>query len=326
MAHVAVATTLPVLDCLWLEKMTHTHAKKKFNTLKNSQPQIPAKEARASFHLLTIHTNTVANTVRERPSSQTATRQLSSEGPVIHFLPFCKTRRAQNPNQPRLLSTSCNSWRNMSREKRQLNATFAASQSCKKMAIVSPDPCSPMTNNASLPTFFRSPGILLNHHEQTDQGTCFHCFDWDAGTKPTQLAEDHRLFLPLSWPTKLLPSGPPVASLLPQPYSFLCKTHTFLPNLLRCLGTTPEGLPVRVNQGRAPSFWFNVVDIYQCLQSIHFFSTQCQLIRALPDYHIRAPFWHFRLSYFKCCWTQRSDPTSRARSLSTLMNFHASRP
>ena len=30
--------------------MTHTHAKNKFNTLKNSQPQTSAKEARASFH------------------------------------------------------------------------------------------------------------------------------------------------------------------------------------------------------------------------------------------------------------------------------------
>ena len=35
-AHVVVITTLPVLDCLWLEKMLHTHAKR-------PQPQIPAK-------------------------------------------------------------------------------------------------------------------------------------------------------------------------------------------------------------------------------------------------------------------------------------------
>ena len=61
-----MTTTQPVLDCLWLEKVTHTQAKNKANTWKNSQPQIPAKEARASFHLLTTHTNTVANTVGER--------------------------------------------------------------------------------------------------------------------------------------------------------------------------------------------------------------------------------------------------------------------
>ena len=64
--------------------------------------------------------------------------------------PFCKTRRAQNPAQPRILSTSCNSWHNMSRATWQLKATFATSQSCRKRAIVSPDPCSPMTNSASL--------------------------------------------------------------------------------------------------------------------------------------------------------------------------------
>ena len=27
------------------------------------------------------------------------------------------------------------------------------------------------------------------------QGTCFHCFDWDAGPKPNQLTEDHWLIL-----------------------------------------------------------------------------------------------------------------------------------
>ena len=41
------------------------------------------------------------------------------------FFPFCNTRRAQNPNQPRLLSTSCISWHNMSRAMWQLKATFA---------------------------------------------------------------------------------------------------------------------------------------------------------------------------------------------------------
>ena len=69
---------------------------------------------------------------------------------------FCKTRRAQNPNQPRLLSTSCNSWHNMSRAIWQLKATLATFQSCRKRAIVLPDPCSPMTNNAPVPTLFSS--------------------------------------------------------------------------------------------------------------------------------------------------------------------------
>ena len=70
MAHVAVTPTLPVLDCLWLENVTHTHAKNTFNTL---SLKIPAKEARSSFPFQLFKRNTVANTVRERPSSQTAT-------------------------------------------------------------------------------------------------------------------------------------------------------------------------------------------------------------------------------------------------------------
>ena len=37
--------------------------------------------------------------------------------------PFCNPRRAQKPNQPRLLSTSCISWHMMSRVMRQLNAS-----------------------------------------------------------------------------------------------------------------------------------------------------------------------------------------------------------
>ena len=43
----------------------------------------------------------------------------------------------------------------------------------------------------------------------------------------------------LSQPTKLLRSGPPAASLHPQPCSFPCRSHTFIPNLLLgCLCTT----------------------------------------------------------------------------------------
>ena len=30
-------------------------------------------------------------------------------------------------------------------------------------------------------------GILLSHHVETDQGTCFHCFGWDAGPEFYQL-------------------------------------------------------------------------------------------------------------------------------------------
>ena len=75
------------------------------------------------------------------------------------------------------------------------------SQSCRKRAFVSPDPCNPMTNNASLPTLFSSE-LLATHRSQFSdrqafssaimcrpiQGTCcFRCFDWDAGPNPIPL-------------------------------------------------------------------------------------------------------------------------------------------
>ena len=58
-----------------------------------------------------------------------------------------------------------------------------------------------------------------------------------------------------------------------------------------------EGIPVSINQGRA--FRLNVLDIYQRLRGIHFFSPRSQLIRALPDYHIRASLRSFRLPNLK---------------------------
>ena len=54
----------------------------------------------------------------------------SSPPCTCHSLPsLLQTRRAQNPNQPRLLSTSYNSWHSMSRAMRWLKAAFATSQS-----------------------------------------------------------------------------------------------------------------------------------------------------------------------------------------------------
>ena len=130
----------------------------------------------ASFQLLTIFLETVV-TMREGPSLQTATmftvKQIEGDRPANSAqrdtsptsFPFCKRRRAQNPNQPRLLSTSYNSWHSMSRATWQLKATFATSQSCRKRAIVSPDPCCLMTNNASLPTLF----FLLEILDETEE-------------------------------------------------------------------------------------------------------------------------------------------------------------
>ena len=62
MAYVVVTTTPPVQDCLWLEKVLHTHAGNNFNT------------STCLLSLLThSHETQLANTVTEAPSSQTAT-------------------------------------------------------------------------------------------------------------------------------------------------------------------------------------------------------------------------------------------------------------
>ena len=114
-------------------------------------------------------------------------------------------------------------------------------------------------------------------------------------------------------PLRLLP--------LPQPYSFLCKTHTFLPNLLlRCQSTTLGRKHASQHQPwggphLSGSVWSTHIKAFEVLISS---PSQCQLIAALPDYHIRAPFRSFRLPNLKCS----RAPTSRARSLSTLMNSH----
>ena len=62
-AHVEMTTTLPLLDCLWLEKVLHTHAENNFNTSKRPRwSQIPAKETQ-------LFTRSSGHTVREGPSS-----------------------------------------------------------------------------------------------------------------------------------------------------------------------------------------------------------------------------------------------------------------
>ena len=88
----------------------------------------------------------------------------------------------------------------------QLKATFATFQSCTKRAIVPPDPCSPMTNNALLPTLF---SLELLHEKEEPlsvrqefssaimcKPTKAHAFTDSTGMLgPNQLPEDHQLFL-----------------------------------------------------------------------------------------------------------------------------------
>ena len=59
----------------------------------------------------------------------------------------------------------------------------------------------------------RPKGILLSHHVETDQGTCFHCFGWDAGPEfnhlPTGPNKDKHLSTAVG-PTSLAPCLSPL--------------------------------------------------------------------------------------------------------------------
>ena len=215
MAHVAVTTTLPVLGCLWLEKVTHTRAKNKLNTLKRLQPQNSCKGSTCLLSLLTIHTKHSGQhgegraLITKQPKCSFKQNLRDSSKPA-QLTGACRStdRLVQKPNQPRLLSTSYNSWHSMSDAVWQLRATFATSQSCRKRAIASPDPCSPMTNNAPLATLCslelldEKDESLSIRQESSSAIMCkptkahsFTASTGDAGPKPNQLPEDHRLFL-----------------------------------------------------------------------------------------------------------------------------------
>ena len=71
MAHVAVTTTLPVLDCLWLQEVKHTLKKMGKHSFQHGNSLIERRSSLPSPSNY-LHTN-VVNTMRERPSFQTAT-------------------------------------------------------------------------------------------------------------------------------------------------------------------------------------------------------------------------------------------------------------
>ena len=149
---------------------------------------------------------TVTNTTREMPSSQIATlftlEQIEVKGlaPSPHkdmsltSFPFCTARRAQNPNQPRLLSTSYNSWHNMSRASWQLKATSATLQVMYEEGKCVVGSCSPMMNNAPLPRLFSSESLSPTTRK-SPQSSCAdrsrHMLSlFSTGPKPDQLPED----------------------------------------------------------------------------------------------------------------------------------------
>ena len=122
-------------------------------------------------------------------------------------------RLIQKPSQPRLLSTSYNSWHSVSNAVWQLRATSATSQSWRQREILSPDPCNPITYTASLLhvvclLVFRSLTSAvqlwwnrkpspMNHKSRPllNQKKEKLALRPDAGPHPNQLPEDHRLFL-----------------------------------------------------------------------------------------------------------------------------------
>ena len=89
---------------------------------KLSEKQVPNQFDSASSDLLTVHKNPNQFETRRSFERDTRCAHTTKTDEGTH-------RIAQKPNQPRLLSTSCISWHNLSRAVWQLNATFATSQS-----------------------------------------------------------------------------------------------------------------------------------------------------------------------------------------------------
>ena len=139
--------------------MLRTHAENNFNRSKRSQPQNPAKEAGASFPFKLMHTKHSGQhgegraLITKQPKCSLK-QNLRDPRKLALLTGTCRStdRLVRKPNQPRILSTSFYSWHSMSNAVWQLRATFATSQPCEKREVLSPDPCNPMTYNASLLT------------------------------------------------------------------------------------------------------------------------------------------------------------------------------
>ena len=140
MAHVAVTTTLPVLDCLWFEKKQHTLAKNNFNTSKRPSASKSCKAHTCLLSLPTIHTKNSGPHGEGRAlipkQPECSLRQHlrdTDSGKPAQLTEACRSTNKlfQKPNQPRLLSTSYKSWHSIYNAIWQLKAAFATSQSCK---------------------------------------------------------------------------------------------------------------------------------------------------------------------------------------------------
>ena len=149
-----------------------------------------------------LHT-TVANTMREEPSFQTATmftatnfERLGQTGSARMGLSL--NRQTRSETKP---TTSPSDFMQFLAQHVQ-GYVAAQGHLChlpvlKQMGNCVVGSVQPVTNNAPLPTLFSlelldekeesisiSPGVLLCHRVQPNQGTCFHCFNWDARPKP----------------------------------------------------------------------------------------------------------------------------------------------
>ena len=174
---------------------------------------LSSKGGPTSFHLLTIHT-TVAKTMRERPSFQTATmftatkfERLRQTGSAHRGLSL--NRQARSETKP---TTSPFDFMQFLAQHVQ---GYVAAQchlchlpvlkemgNCVARSVQPDDKQRAITHVVFTRAAQRKggvpvhpPRVLLGHHVQPNQGTCFQCFNWDAGPKPNQLPEDHRLCL-----------------------------------------------------------------------------------------------------------------------------------
>ena len=124
-------------------------------------------------------------------------------------------------------------------------------------------------------------------------------------------------------PQGFLPSGPDAASLHPQPWSLPCRSHQFLPNLLLgCLlynAWQKAYQSASTNEGPnlSGSMWLTFINAFEVFTSSAFNVNSSGLSLTITS---ELPSGTFGFRTWNVPVPRRSAPTSRARSLSTLMN------
>ena len=156
MAHVVVTTTLPVLDCLWLEKyctlMLRTiSTRRKVRSLKflqgkhvppfpshSHETQWPTRRGKVPHHKTAkMFTEAKFERLRQKPA---------------HLTMACRST-TEKPNQPRPSQLRIALGKAYPMLHGSSGLPLPPTNLCKKRDISSPDPCNPMTYNASFLTW-----------------------------------------------------------------------------------------------------------------------------------------------------------------------------